>query len=311
MSSEGDRKDRVVDVSVLMCIYEESLTTLAKSINSILNQKNIELELCLVLDKPERAVEIKCFIERLRSSNTIKLVVNERNIGLGLSLNKAVELSCGRYLARADADDVSISSRFELQKKFLFDNDLDVVGASMFKCEEIGKPGKEIMQSEELPSGRYLRWVLRYKSPMYHPTWFGRREVFEKIKYRDFRYAQDIDFLVRSLKGGARMGNVTTPLVEYTIPSVSKPNYDKLIQQMQYVQIANASKFSKYNLDSIAKITPSKYFKLSIDLLNYYFRGGFLKFPALFLACVTHPYSRRLVLGELCANLIKVIDRWF
>jgi len=43
----------------------------------------------------------------------IRVIVNEKNLGLAPSLNKAIRHSCAKYIARQDADDISLPDRLE------------------------------------------------------------------------------------------------------------------------------------------------------------------------------------------------------
>ena len=56
----------------------------------------------------------------------IKLSINSQNIGLALSMNKAIEIAVGEYIARMDSDDICILNRFEEQINFMKKNNLDL-----------------------------------------------------------------------------------------------------------------------------------------------------------------------------------------
>ena len=49
----------------------------------------------------------------------IKLIKNKRNLGLAASLNTALLKAKGEYIARMDADDISLPTRFDEQINFL------------------------------------------------------------------------------------------------------------------------------------------------------------------------------------------------
>lgn len=62
----------------------------------------------------EIAIELK-----KRYKNKIILLKNNENKGLNFTLNKCLSKATGKYIARMDADDISISQRFEKQVAFL------------------------------------------------------------------------------------------------------------------------------------------------------------------------------------------------
>ena len=88
---------------------------LNESIKSILDQTFKDFEFIIVNDgSTDKSHSI------LRSINDPRIIVHEqRNKGLPFSLNKAIRLSQGEYIARMDADDISMPNRLEIQKAFL------------------------------------------------------------------------------------------------------------------------------------------------------------------------------------------------
>lgn len=112
-------------VTVLMSVYNGE-KYLREAIDSILNQTFRDFEFLIINDgSTDRTMEI------LESYNDprIKIINNERNIGLTKSLNKGLKMARGEYIARMDADDVSMPDRLKKQVDFLDDHqDYAVVG---------------------------------------------------------------------------------------------------------------------------------------------------------------------------------------
>src|SRR3989344_927550 len=102
-------------VSVLMSTYNGAVY-LRQAINSILNQTFTDFEFIIVDDNStDNSGEI------LRSYNDprIRIIQNNKNIGLTKSLNKGLKEAQGKYIARMDADDVSLLDRLKEQYNFL------------------------------------------------------------------------------------------------------------------------------------------------------------------------------------------------
>ena len=101
-------------ISVIMSAYN-SEETIKETINSILNQTYKDFELIIVNDKSTDNTEsiIKSF-----KDERIKLINNKKNLGLPASLNKAIKVAKGKYVARMDADDVMLHGRLEKQLAF-------------------------------------------------------------------------------------------------------------------------------------------------------------------------------------------------
>ena len=115
-------------VSILMSIYNESEREIGLSINSILEQTYEDIELIIVIDNPKEKEKYLKLLEKytLNYSNII-VSCNEENIGLAMSMNKAFELSNGDYIARMDADDISIKNRIEKEVNIIENHGYDFV----------------------------------------------------------------------------------------------------------------------------------------------------------------------------------------
>jgi glycosyltransferase involved in cell wall biosynthesis len=57
--------------------------------------------------------------EYQKKDNRIIIITNEQNIGVTKSLNKGIKVARGKYIARMDADDISLSMRFEVQLEIM------------------------------------------------------------------------------------------------------------------------------------------------------------------------------------------------
>ncbi|MGL4742033.1 MAG: glycosyltransferase, partial [Sarcina sp.] len=89
-------------VSVIMGVYNEKISWVKETINSILEQTYKNIELIVILDNPENQ-ELKIFLDSYKDK--IKFEVNDKNLGLVKTLNRAIDLANGEYIARIDADD--------------------------------------------------------------------------------------------------------------------------------------------------------------------------------------------------------------
>lgn len=102
-------------VTVLMSEYNTKEEELRTSIESILNQTYKNFELLIIDDcSNERSTKI---IESY-NDNRIKLVHNEKNLGLAQSLNRGLEIASGKYIIRMDTDDISYPDRIQKQLEF-------------------------------------------------------------------------------------------------------------------------------------------------------------------------------------------------
>ena len=105
-------------VSVLMSVYNGD-RYLREAIDSILNQTLDNFEFIIIDDGSTDASNQ--IIKSYRDPR-LKMVKNKENIGLTKSLNIGIGLCCGEYIARMDADDISLPKRLEIQYKFMDDH---------------------------------------------------------------------------------------------------------------------------------------------------------------------------------------------
>jgi glycosyltransferase involved in cell wall biosynthesis len=164
------------------------------------------------------------------------IYVDQQNSGLPFSLNKAIGMSQGNFIARMDADDISHSERLEKQFNYLNKNqNIDLVGSCIRVMNEQG----EIIGSKSVPlENRIIQESIDYACNVMHPTYFFRKEIHQTVGgYRDqFIYAQDYDFLLRIRDLGKGIGNIEEKLLDYRVYDSS--NYPKQFNQIRFSRLA-------------------------------------------------------------------------
>lgn len=188
-------------ISVLMTVYKEKFDWVKKAINSILSDLELDDEIILIVDNPE--YDSQHLLNLLSEKDSrLKVYINQVNIGLPKSLNKAFKKSKGEYIARMDADDISLPGRFkESLKELLKGSDIVTTNISMMNEKE-----KIIDASYITPLNSDILEILKYQNIFWHPTWLACREVFTKNEgYRDIKAAEDYDFLVRAVLNGFKL----------------------------------------------------------------------------------------------------------
>ncbi len=112
-------------------------------------------------------------------------------MGVPKSMNKALGLARGEYLAKMDADDISVPLRFEKQVKF-FDTheDAGVIGGNIWY---VNSEGKKVRESDFPLSPAKVKWCLSFFNPVSHSSAMMRKDVVNRAGGYDmtFRYAQD------------------------------------------------------------------------------------------------------------------------
>ena len=136
-----DKNIKTPKITVLMPVYNGE-KYLKESIESILKQTFRDFEFLIINDTSTDESEK---IIRSFKDSRIKLIKNEKNIGLTKSLNKGLDLAKGEYMARMDADDISLPKRLEIQVAFMDKNPkIGVIGAW---AKVIGESNKKYIKT--------------------------------------------------------------------------------------------------------------------------------------------------------------------
>ena len=124
-------------VSVIMSVYNGE-KYLSKAIESILNQSYRNFEF-IIVDDASTDSSLEIINEYLKIDNRIIILSNNVNIGLGSSLNKAIQFSSGEFIARMDSDDISIPDRLEKQINYLLEHkNIHILGGDQIIIDERG-----------------------------------------------------------------------------------------------------------------------------------------------------------------------------
>lgn len=212
-------------ISVIMSTYNEEPEWIKKAIDSILNQTYSEIEFIIILDNPKNEMLKELLLEYQAQDKRVKVIPNKENIGLVKSLNIALEHCSGTYIARMDADDISMSDRLSKEKQYLEENHLDFIFSGMIVIDETGKQLFEWDNNAFTPE--QIKNVMGIWNISLHPTWFLKREVYQTLGgYREIPYCEDYDFSLRALNHGYKIGKLNENLLFYRMRStgISKSN---------------------------------------------------------------------------------------
>lgn len=198
-------------VSVIMSVYNAE-KYLKVAIDSILDQTYSNFELILINDYSSDDSE--AIMKQYQAEDPrIIILENEENIGLTKSLNRGLALARGEYVARMDADDISVPERFEKQVKFLDEHpDYSFVSCIAQYIDENGKPEQMRLFPE---TNEEIYDMMPKVDAVMHPGVMFRREDIAQIgNYcEDFRVVQDYDLWFRGMAAGYKFYNIQEPLV--------------------------------------------------------------------------------------------------
>lgn len=204
-------------VSVVTCVYNESLLVLKKTVDSILNQTYTNIEFIIVVDNPEYFEAIELLKSRGETDGRITLVINEKNMGIPRSLNTGISKANGEYIARLDADDAAFPERIEIQLQAMKNNGYDLCASNVIRINE----DDEVIENSDfrLTEDKKIKNILKYYTPLVHSSVMYKKSVWKAVGgYTPFYFCtQDYDFYLKLIRGGFTFGFIRQPLTYFRI----------------------------------------------------------------------------------------------
>ena len=234
--------NRNIDVSVLMSVYNEKPKWLIESIESIINQTYSKFEFIIILDNPLN-LGLKSIIENYKlRDDRIKFLINSENKGLVYSLNRGLREAVGKYILRIDADDIAMSDRIQEQINFLNNNnEYSLIGSNYKIINEQGDIIRDNIRT--ISNFNLLKVALRYRNIMCHPSYmFVREDILSIGGYREIKFAEDYDLVLRLIMNGKKITNINKKLLHYRVrkDGISKSN--SIVQKLVSFEIQNSYK---------------------------------------------------------------------
>ncbi len=201
-------------VSVVLPVFNAA-TTVARSVQSILDQSMPDLELIVVDDG---STDGSTEVIRAFSDSRLRLI-EQAHAGVAQAANLAMKYASSPLIARMDADDFADSERLAIQRDWLGHHNCDVVG-SQVRILNADRTLSSTMQnyqhwvnSETLTPEQIL--AMRFvEFPLVNPTILARREYFE-LGFRNGDFPEDYDLMLRAFAQGFRFDKVDQILLDW------------------------------------------------------------------------------------------------
>ena len=320
-------------ISVIMAV-KDGEQYLRQAIDSILAQTLNEFEFIIVDDySSDNSVNVVQGYHDPR----IRHIKNHQHLGLTVSLNRGLELARGEYIARMDADDISLPGRFEEQVHYLDHHpDVAVLGTAIRFIDREGNPLEDVIFPTEHD---LIKWYLCFYNPIAHPTVMMRPRVIRQAGGYDpdLERSQDYDLWWRIGSIG-RLANLNEIHVYFrkhanqvTSAYQDKQFYSGLSVDQKYVsnllgkpvsddiiQLLYTQKCSSMNdviliseatleiLDVYRRTLKSKKHKqfitqdaaMRILSINYPFAGNIKSWPLIWKALSLYPFAIPKLIGR-------------
>lgn len=209
-----------------MSTYNEEPDWIRESVESILDQTFKNFEFIIVLDNPDNYVVNEMVVKYSIKDPRINVIKNDKNLGITASLNSALALAKGYYIARMDADDISDVDRLDKQIDYIIENNLDFIFAPVRKIND--KHKIESYSANQELSSQAVKTLIKSRNVSIHPTWLLKKSVYQRLGgYRQVPFCEDYDFLLRSVLSGVKIGRMSQVLLSYRLrdSSISMENW--------------------------------------------------------------------------------------
>lgn len=232
-------------VSIVCPTYNEK-DFLKPALKSLLNQTYSNIEIVIVDSSTDDRV--KNIVEKYKSR--IRYYWREKR-GIADALNYGIEQARGEFVARMDADDISMEERIEKQVAYLLVHEnVMMLGTQAI---EIDAENRVIRQSDVPLNNDSIRAKLIFENSFYHPSVMFRRKIFDD----EMRY--DINFIAEDYDLWTRLA------LKYSLANLS----EKLICYRRYDE--NASIRLRHKVSESTSRSAIRYIEtlFGLDLANY------------------------------------------
>lgn len=208
-------------IAVILPVYKkDKVEYMSKAVESIVLQTYNDTQLYIGVDGPVTD-DIKDYLLLLDNQDKISVIWFKENRGLACVLNDLLDI-CFKdgyeYIARMDADDISLTNRLEKQMEFLESHpDIDVVGGAIDEIDEDDNRRGKVIVYPETPME--CKSFFSKRNPHAHPAVMFRKSFFDKLdgkKYRpEYRQNQDTMLWFDGMMEGTRHANIPDVVLKF------------------------------------------------------------------------------------------------
>lgn len=311
MNNPVDNKPKNMQprISVILPVYN-GMAYLTAAIDSILAQTFSDFEL-IMIDDGSTDDSLKILDDYVLKDSRVRVVVRE-NRGLATTLNDAIDMAQGAWIARMDQDDIALPHRFARQLEWLDKTGADIVGSWVQRFGTADRRVVRLHQTDEA-----IKMEMLFCSPFAHPAVMMRSELVRKLRYdRAWEKAEDYDLWVRAAEAGWKMVNVPEVLLMYRMHTAQISTITGDLQQQQGYEISRrywrfvfrTLRLSENTIDETLQIFRPSCSAANVDALDASF-SGLLRHSHGEARDVVFAHATRLYL-RVAAACPDVVSRW-
>lgn len=212
--------DRYKEISVIIPTFN-SEKYLSRCLDSVINQKNINIEIIIYDDcSTDNTINI---IDSYRNKyNNIKLIRSTIHNGQGKGRNISLAHAKGKFIVFCDSDDYFDNKNFFYRLyEIAIDNNYDII-ITPHKIEKSGKIESKHLEEEELDGVVALNKFLM-RAFHTHGSWakLYKREIIKDSSFIDYGYSEDVIFSLKTLLNAKKVKVYPLSSYVYFIDNIS------------------------------------------------------------------------------------------
>lgn len=210
-------------ISVIVPLYNHE-NYIASALDSVYSQSVLPKEV-IVVDDGSRDFSLSIVQKKSAALPDTMIFWSHPNQGAHYTINAGIHRATGEFVSILNSDDVYSPDRFAECLNFFDANpDIDAVCTELSFLNEYGKPIRNPWYEQAYS---YYKHVNNLSLALINGNFFMttsnlvvRRTVFDEIGwFSALRYAHDLDFLLRLILRGKKIGIIEKPLLSYRIHS--------------------------------------------------------------------------------------------
>ena len=219
-------KKNFSDLITVIIPYHKKINFINKCIESVLSQTFQNFEIILIYDDNDRN-ELDYIKDLVSKDSRIKLIINTKRLGAGLSRNVGVEHGKGSFIAFIDADDIWKKDKLETQINFMKQNNFDFSHTSY----EIIDKNSNVIGYRQARNFHKLEDLLKSCDIGLSTVMLSKKILKHNIKFPKLKTKEDFVLWLKLLENKITLASLDKVLTSWSKlgNSLSSSTFQKLI----------------------------------------------------------------------------------
>ena len=195
-------------VSIIIPYFKKK-NYIDKTINSVLKQSYKNLEVIIINDEPGKESN-EILFKLKKKDKRIRVIYNKKNIGVGLSRNRGIKSSKGKYIAFIDSDDLWNKNKLKYQIEFMEKYNFNISHTAYYIIDQNGK-------RVALRKSRALNYeILKNSCDIGLSTVIIKKKILKnKMLFPHFQTKEDFFLWLKLTKDGEILNYLNKPLTQW------------------------------------------------------------------------------------------------